>query len=137
MLTQPEQSAVMVRLWGRMRGMFGQQWVRDFGEVKGEQIKIWQTALSGLSLEQIKRGINACASWSEKFPPNVGQFAKLCLTTNENSPEFQAQLGAPRRKCRGIPPEVAEVWKEITTNMSTERDEAFYAAARHLGIRVK
>ena len=53
-LEADRQHEAMVRLWNRMRGLFGQQWAREYGDVDDDQILIWLDALGELSLEQMK-----------------------------------------------------------------------------------
>lgn len=80
-LTEKQQGKVIVRLWEQMRGIFGQSWVREHGELNGNQVTVWGDALGRLTLDQIKNGIEQSAQWQERFPPNLAQFSRMCLTT--------------------------------------------------------
>lgn len=120
----------MLWLWKRMLANFGSQWTREYGEADGDTAEIWCEALGGLTGEQLARGVKSCRDWGEKFPPNLAQFSKLCLTTNENTKEVQKYLEAPSKRSK-MPPEVAEVWALLMEQPQT-RDEAFLYAWDHL-----
>lgn len=90
----------MIWLWNELHGHFGQQWIRDFGDVDGDQIRVWQNALSGLTGAQLKNGIDQAQKWEGDFPPNVGQFMKLCLT--KIKPSFTDKRIAAEREAKSL-----------------------------------
>lgn len=124
-------------LWRQMLARVGSVWTREYGEAGGATSEIWRDALGGLTSEQLKRGVDACAKWENDFPPNLGQFTKLCLTTNENSPEVQKYLNAPEATpitAKGMEVIEGEMTK-IRRTMSTERDADFVRAYYACGLQ--
>ena len=82
-ILSPEQSRrllVMTTLWQRMREMFGNVWVLNYGDVGSGSMQTWTAGLAEYSENQIRMGVEQCRNWANPFPPNLGQFAKLCLT---------------------------------------------------------
>lgn len=71
---------VMVTLWQRMREIFGNVWELNYGTADQGSIETWAAGLSRYSENQIKMGVEQCRLWDNSFPPNLGQFARLCLT---------------------------------------------------------
>ena len=126
-LSTAEQRGAMLWLWKQMLAIFGTAWTREYGEAGGNTSEIWADSLGGLTGEQIKRGVESCKEWADKFPPNLAQFSKLCLTTNENTPEVKAYLEAPakERNPEGLK-QLMEVWQAVkkqSTNWATFGDK--------------
>lgn len=137
-LSNPEQQGAMLWLWKHMLARFGSTWTREYGEADGEAAEIWCEALGGLTGEQLKHGVDACKEWTERFPPNLAQFSKLCLTTTENPPEVQKYLNPPpvtKPNAEGfarIQREQGEVGR-----MDTERGPEFVSAYYACGLRAR
>jgi len=70
----------MATLWERMAEMFGNTWALNYGAVGSKSMQTWTAGLAGYSEDQIRKGVEQCCNWDNSFPPNLGQFAKLCLT---------------------------------------------------------
>jgi hypothetical protein len=78
---------VMVTLWERMSDFFGNSWGHNYGLPGGRSMKTWMAGLAGYSEKQIRMGVELSRRWSQDIPPgkyvnppDLGQFAKLCLT---------------------------------------------------------
>ena len=87
---------VMVTLWERMSDIFGNTWGLNYGTPGGRSMQTWMAGLSEYSETQIKTGVEQCRNWPGSFPPNLGQFAKLCLTKTPGPKPDHKQLEAPR-----------------------------------------
>lgn len=73
----PEAKAVEF-IWQTMTSMFGHKWVSSYG-AEVDPDKVWAACLKGISPEQIKSGLNQCASRGLEWPPSAPQFRALCL----------------------------------------------------------
>ena len=130
-LSTDEQKAAILWLWKKMRHIFGQTWVEQYGDFGGEASETWREGLSELTGERLKNGVDQARKWENPWPPNLGQFTKLCLTTVKPS-YTERRIAAEKagliekKKHLGIPPEVLEVWRAIQKT-STERDASFEA----------
>ncbi len=71
---------VSVTLWQRLGEMFGSGFYSQYGDVDGSGRQTWKRALAQYSDAQIKRGLEHCLEWTGRFPPNLAQFSRLCLT---------------------------------------------------------
>ena len=71
---------VMITLWERMSDIFGNTWGLNYGAPGGRSMQTWAAGLAEYSERQIKMGVEQCRHWDKPFAPNLGQFAKLCLT---------------------------------------------------------
>lgn len=138
-LSRAEQRGAMLWLWKHMLAIFGTAWTREYGEADGATSEIWADSLGGLTGEQLKRGVDASKEWGEKFPPNMAQFTRLCLTTNENTAEVKAYLEAPEKKHNpeGLR-QLLEVW-EAVKKQPNEWDtfENKQAAYNFLGLQTR
>jgi hypothetical protein len=70
----------------RMSGIYGHKWVSSFGESDADDS--WAIGLSGFTGADIARGLKACMTSSEEWPPTLPQFRKLCM-------EFQTPAHRP------------------------------------------
>lgn len=66
---------VMFRLWEVMQEAYGHQWNSQYGE---EPTETWERFLTGISPDQIKRGLEALQGRKETWPPNAQEFSALC-----------------------------------------------------------
>lgn len=123
-LSDEQRQGAMLRLWNRMRGIFGTQWAREFGDIDGEQAKVWMDALGGLTLDQIKNGIEQSMEWSEPFPPKLNEFMRLCLTTKRQGVKPENQKYLESRPQSMMPSEVMEVHRAVSKT-STQRDHGW------------
>ena len=70
-------AAVIDELWDRMAGIFGRQrWVAQYGEF--DRTGDWERALAGLSVAEIARGFEHCATTALRFLPSAGEFRAFC-----------------------------------------------------------
>jgi hypothetical protein len=84
---QRRREFVMVTLWERMSDFFGNSWGHNYGLPGGRSMKTWLAGLANYSEDQIRMGVELSRRWSQDIPPgkyvnppDLGQFAKLCLT---------------------------------------------------------
>jgi hypothetical protein len=94
---------VMVTLWERMSDIFGNVWAQNYGIPGGRSMQTWTAGLANYSENQIRMGVMQSKKWSENLspdkyasPPNLGQFAKLCLTKAPGPKSTHKALEAPR-----------------------------------------
>jgi len=74
------QDAVGVRVWNRMRQLFGQHWTRDYGDAAEQTRHAWQGALGQFTTDEIGLALQNCQEWTAKFPPTFPEFRALCLS---------------------------------------------------------
>ena len=67
---------VMEKLWMRMSEIYGRAFVSQYGSAPTES---WERLLTGISPQQIARGLEGLLTWNSDFPPNAVQFRSLCL----------------------------------------------------------
>lgn len=84
----------MAHLWKRMIAIYGHRWHAPLGPcVDGngrlsESALTWQAGLSGLSLEQIKGGLEAMLRNADGWPPSLPEFRELCLKSTGGAPDL-------------------------------------------------
>ena len=61
--------------------MYGHKWVSIYpdSDVLIEAETEWGRALAGISLDDIKRGLDRCVDEYPSWPPTIGEFKQLCL----------------------------------------------------------
>lgn len=69
---------VMDRLWQNMSAVYGHRWASAYGLPGDEPSLIWRRALGDCTLEQIRRGLDACLSRPDPWPPTLPEFLALC-----------------------------------------------------------
>lgn len=71
------------RLWARLHSIYGHRWASQHGGETGAlALEEWRSGLSGLSDEQIIRGIERCRTADgdgEGWPPTLPQFRGWCI----------------------------------------------------------
>lgn len=112
----------MVAMWKRMGEYFGQSWVREYGESNGEPIKAWTEALNGFSEAQIARGVKWCQTWTQPFPPNLGQFKNLCLTMRQEELPNATEERIAMEKAAGKPIAMIEHLARVATSDIAKRE---------------
>jgi hypothetical protein len=70
------------RLWQRMAELYGNKWHSQMGPAPTE---LWLRAVSGLSDDQLKVGINACLYSDDQWPPSLPEFVSRCKARRENA----------------------------------------------------
>lgn len=71
-------------LWQMMSSMYGHKWVSSYG-AEVDPDKVWASCLKGVLPEQIKHGLNRCATECHEWPPSAPEFRSLCLDWSEDS----------------------------------------------------
>lgn len=117
--------SVVARLWQRMTELYGRQWEASYGHVGGEVFQRWFDALAPLSIEQIKRGLEAVVSEAHEYPPSLIKFLRLARTAPAAShlpllpepPVKQTQSVGERslaqlRRMAGLKPKPLSGWKQ-------------------------
>lgn len=88
-------SKAAATLWLRMTEIYGHRWTSAHGETP---TALWSTALSGLSGDQVKRGLLACLTNGDAWPPSLPEFLAWCRPpARENAAAYRAvpMLPAP------------------------------------------
>lgn len=80
----PQPLEVMRWLWQIMSSMYGHKWVSSFGD-EVDPDKVWASCLKGISRDQIKFGLNQCATSGREWPPSAPEFRLMCL----DSPDWE------------------------------------------------
>lgn len=70
---------VIERLWSHMAMIYGHRWSTQYGT---SPPAAWRLGLAELSADEIKRGMDACVTTGDGWPPNLPEFRKLCLDTS-------------------------------------------------------
>jgi hypothetical protein len=84
----------MAHLWKRMIAIYGHRWNAPLGpcvDASGrlsESALTWQAGLSGLTLEQIKGGLDALLRNNVEWPPSLPEFRELCLKSTGGAPDL-------------------------------------------------
>lgn len=63
-----------------MTELYGRQWEASYGHVGGEVFRRWYDALASLTVEQVKRGLDAVIAEAHEYPPNLIKFLRLSRT---------------------------------------------------------
>lgn len=65
----------IVRLWERMKKIYGSTWVREFGAADDGT---WLQGLQGVTPAQLGLAITKCAASGKEFPPALPKFREMC-----------------------------------------------------------
>jgi hypothetical protein len=83
------------RLWLRMTEIYGHKWSSSYGETPSET---WSRGISGMSFDELKRGLSECLNSGNAWPPSLPEFLAMCKPTKrENAAMYRnvPQLPAP------------------------------------------
>jgi hypothetical protein len=86
---------VALTFWQRMASLYGHKWASQYGSSPDE---LWTAALMTLGSEQIRRGLEACVTSGDPWPPSLPEFLAMCKPTKrENAAMYRnvPQLPAP------------------------------------------
>lgn len=76
---------LIARLWQRMAELYGRLWESSYGLVGGRDFKTWSKALTSLTPQQIKTGLDYLIAEGSEYPPNLVKFLRLCRTVVPSS----------------------------------------------------
>ncbi|MGN8157104.1 hypothetical protein ACS8YF_00330 [Salinisphaera sp. SWV1] len=92
-------SETMDRLFTRLAAEFGHKFTSALPTAQAEQATkaVWAERLAGLSMEELRRGVDALAGYSERsngWPPGATEFRALCRPRREpyERVEFQGNV---------------------------------------------
>lgn len=97
----------MREVWLFLAAFYGTRWTATNGEVfaeGGPVGRLWQMGLSGLSVEQIGAGLEACRERRGEWPPAIREFVDLCKPLQDHSSDWKswvpdrAKMPSPERK---------------------------------------
>lgn len=71
-----KQERVIEEIWVTLTEIYGSSLVSQYGESMPDK---WVILLKGLTIEQIKHGLNSLATRGSGFPPNGVEFRQLCM----------------------------------------------------------
>lgn len=98
----PAPQAILDTVWLSMIARYGGRWERDFGSLpKGVTADVWAHDLAGLTIDEVKRGLNALRSRSGEWPPGAPEFRALCLAIPSLA-EVRAELTRPNAERTGF-----------------------------------
>ncbi len=130
---------VMVTLWERMADIFGNYWGLNYGEPGGRSMQTWAAGLAKYSESQIKHGVEQLANWNNRFPPNLGQFSALCLSSQPKTlpPSDIKQLSDFTKPKRGDSEIARREKKRMARIQAGEDVETKEESMRNLGFHVR
>lgn len=74
-------ASAMETLWERMAAIYGHRWTSSFGDAAdGLPADTWSGGLAGLTGDQLGRGLKACVTSADPWPPTLPQFRAMCLS---------------------------------------------------------
>ncbi len=74
---------LVIKLFAVMAAMYGQKWssqITDSGTM-GLMRNVWAKHLGGLSGDDIARGLDECVKDYKSWPPTIGEFLDICITS--------------------------------------------------------
>lgn len=75
-----ENADLLDNFWRQMIGIYGQLWVKSYGDVPlGSAAQMWLATLRGLSETQVTEGKRHCLQSGDRYPPNPGQFRTIAI----------------------------------------------------------
>lgn len=63
--------------------IYGHRWVSQYGTAPASA---WRLGLAELSADEIKRGMDACVTAGDGWPPNLPEFRQMCRDTSATIP---------------------------------------------------
>ena len=80
--------------WTRMTELYGHRWTSAQGETPNPT---WSKAISGLSNDELRKGLNACLTSTNAWPPSLPEFLAMIRDRRENAAMYRnaPQLPAP------------------------------------------
>ena len=111
--------SAIVRLWTRMRQMYGHRWQSAMGDCVDPQggltdtAQLWLGGLADVSLPQIANGVNGLLEGGPDWPPTLPEFRRMCAGQSELSPR-ERHAAAERRyqESRRALPAPGGTWAE-------------------------
>lgn len=88
------------KLIGRLKGLYGAQFDRQWEGVKAENlITVWAEELAGYTGPEIARGLEGCRS--KKFPPTIPEFLLMCRPELDAATAHQEAVQGVEARRRG------------------------------------
>ena len=72
-------------IFKRLQARYGHKWTSTIDGIEEVAVNEWSARLSGLTGEEIKRGLN---EWSGEWPPSADEFRDACLGKKSGKNEF-------------------------------------------------
>lgn len=114
----PQHSKAAMRFWLRMTEIYGHKWTSWAGETPTE---LWSTAITGLSSDEVKRGLSACLTNGEAWPPSLPEFLAMCRAPKrENAAAYRygPMLTAPVCEPEKARAEIAKIRAMLTRGVA-------------------
>lgn len=110
---QREQADMIRELWGLMGSAFGNRWVSSYGETDYDGI--WAMGLSGLTRDDLIRGVGKCVKAGMDWPPSLPEFRQLCEPDERDLglPTMEQAYNAAARRDWSIHPAVYHAAKIV------------------------
>lgn len=91
--TGPTPTELMLLVWSTMGDLYGPLWTSGYGSTP---TAAWRATLSGLSPDEVRRGLRATAESGERHPPSAPEFRARCRPGTPEQRAFNARLGEQR-----------------------------------------
>lgn len=90
------QRALVETVWQWMSSMFGHRWTSAYGD-EVDPDRVWAATLAGLTEQQVREGMRACAQRGGEWPPSAPEFRALCNSNWEHRQIAKADEDWKRR----------------------------------------
>lgn len=117
----------MAELWVRMAEMYGHRWRGAYGDRDGGT---WRAALRGLSADQLRAGLRACALAGEDWPPTLPVFRRRCTQDIDRSDGAAVAAAMPVSRALPQPQKVIEARRESARHWLAECRSILRAGTR-------
>lgn len=118
--TLPLDKKIISGLFAKMQVRYGHKWTSQHTDRDLQRLALteWADGLSGLTVEQIKTGLE---SWQGDWPPSLPEFYKSCLhiqspSSNHGWLEYGSKLG--------IRPIAGEDWPSFIDRINACREQS-------------
>lgn len=151
----PARPLWVVRLWGRMREIYGHRWTGQFGKAPTRGLSpamaTWARGLSGVTARELALGLDRLARDGGPWPPALPEFRRLCAPHPEDfrlPPEVVALEEALARHRPNARADTGGDWSHPAVAAAAraafgrpwgslrERDAGFLRAYRHAARHV-
>jgi len=85
----PNPTELMLLVWSTMGDLYGPLWSSGYGQ---RPTAAWKATLSGLTAQEVKRGLRATVESGEAHPPTAPQFRGRCRPGTPQQRAFYAAI---------------------------------------------
>ena len=102
--TGPTPKELTLLVWSTLGDLYGPLWTSGYGKTP---TAAWRATLSGLTADEVKRGLRATAESGERHPPSAPQFRARCRPGTPEQRAFNARLEGDQRAALPAPEQMA------------------------------